>query len=152
MKKINLNMGLLVGFLSGVTLGLCLKVAEALFEVKVYTLLLNIDFIPYLNLYQFHESIEFLFHIIISCIIGILYVFICNWYKIHQKMKLYIIALAITFPTIFLYFPLTLLANKPTPAVNDLFAISLWIFGHIIYAISLSFFYIIFTQKQRTPS
>ncbi|PWW29578.1 hypothetical protein DFO73_104218 [Cytobacillus oceanisediminis] len=62
--------GILSGFVSGIFLGLFLKVIEVMSGVKVYTLLLNVDYIPILKNYSFPEFVEFLLHLIISVIVA----------------------------------------------------------------------------------
>src|SRR5699024_11796194 len=62
--------------------GFFLKILELITDLKVYTLLLNIDFIPILGNINFPEWIEFSFHIIISVILTyIFYYFVVknNW-------------------------------------------------------------------------
>ncbi|UOY93773.1 hypothetical protein MUG87_06545 [Ectobacillus sp. JY-23] len=127
--------GLFAGTIAGIVLGLSLKFMQALTGSKVYTLLLNVDFIPYMN-QQWSEATEFSFHLIISLLIGMVLHILANrgW---HPWQTAYLL----TLPTIFLYFPLTVLAIKDVPAPNDWFAFSLWIIGHMLYAISLAYTY-----------
>jgi hypothetical protein len=53
----------------------------------------------------------------------------------------------LTLPTIPLYFPLTLLALKPTPAVDDALALFYWTAGHLIFAAVLTIGYIILKRR-----
>src|SRR5690625_3688159 len=83
-KKIEV---LIVGILTSFVLGFFLKILELITDLKVYTLLLNIDFIPILGNINFPEWIEFSFHIIISVILTyIFYYFVvknnCRWQNI----------------------------------------------------------------------
>lgn len=69
------------GMLSGIFLGLFLKMIEISTDIKVYTLLLNVDYFPILKNYNFPESIEFVFHLIISGILAVCLFFIINKYR-----------------------------------------------------------------------
>ncbi|MCM3093311.1 MULTISPECIES: hypothetical protein [unclassified Cytobacillus] len=69
------------GLLSGLFLALFLKMIELSTGVKVYTLLLNVDYFPILKNYHFPESIEFVFHLIISVLLAVSLLFIINKYR-----------------------------------------------------------------------
>lgn len=126
--------GLIAGTLAGIVLGLLLKGIQATSGVLVYTLLLNIDFIPVIGSIHWPESIEFLFHLIISLIIGVVYSL--GSYRFFHKRRVaqLLFAYVLTLPTVFLYFPLTYLAEKPTPPLLDSVAITYWTLGHVVYA------------------
>ena len=125
---------LIAGTIAGIALGFILKGIEAVTGKLVYTLLLNIDFIPIIGNINWPEWVEFLFHLIISLIIGVVYSVGSSRYFAHQRRAQAIFAYVLTLPTVFLYFPLTYLAIKPTPDLLDVTAISYWTFGHLIYA------------------
>jgi hypothetical protein len=129
--------GVLSGTASGVLLGLSLKWIEALTQKKVYTLLLNVDFIPWLGRIQWSEQMEFLFHLLIAVLLGATYSFISQLFSIRKSSTLLMLAGALTFPTIFLYFPLSALAVKETPAINDFTSFGYWTFAHVLFAFSL---------------
>ncbi len=71
-----LRLGISIGMLSGIILGLCLKWIEWLTGKQVYTLLLNVDFIPIIGPIQWPEWVEFVFHLLIAVAIGIVFVYI----------------------------------------------------------------------------
>ena len=48
-----------------------LKVVELITHLKVYTLLLNVDYIPYINAFAFPELIEVGFHLVVSIALAI---------------------------------------------------------------------------------
>ncbi|KUP07662.1 hypothetical protein Q73_04835 [Bacillus coahuilensis m2-6] len=130
--------GIIIGTISGLLLGFFLKGIEYLTGVKVYTLLLNVDFIPIIGDIQWPEFIEFFFHCIISFLIGILYLYIIEkssnkWFGEHPLFTSFLI----TLPTIPLYFPLVLLAEKTVPPLWDIVAFTYWGLGHIVYFFSL---------------
>lgn len=129
-----IKLGLIAGTISGIVLGFLLKIIEACTGVLVYTLLLNIDFIPVIGSYKWPEFMEFTFHVIISLIIGVVYSIISYRYLHKRKVAQLIFSYLLTLPTVFLYFPLTYLAEKPTPPLMDLVAIAYWTLGHIVYA------------------
>ncbi|QPC46206.1 hypothetical protein [Mangrovibacillus cuniculi] len=139
--------GLIVGTLSGFVLGFSLKWIEMLMDKKVYILLLNIDFIPILGEYTFAEWIEFAFHLIISLIIGILYVFILEKGILGSWLNKWSLAAVLTFPTLFLYFPLSMLAIKDVPPPTDYLAFLYWVIGHVLYAISLPIIFNLFPKR-----
>ncbi|MCM3772000.1 hypothetical protein M3225_16145 [Priestia aryabhattai] len=118
-----IRLGISIGILSGSILGLCLKWIEWLTGKQVYTLLLNVDFIPIIDPIQWPEWVEFVFHLFIAVVIGIVFVYIVDKLNNMSIRKIVLCSFLLTLPTIPLYFPLTLLALKPTPAVDDALAI-----------------------------
>ena len=126
--------GLFAGAISGIALGFLLKAIEAITGKLVYTLLLNVDFIPIIGQINWPEWIEFVFHLFISLIIGVIYSIGSSRYFSKQRKAQAILAYILTLPTVFLYFPLTYLAIKPTPGLWDFTAITYWTLGHVIYA------------------
>ncbi|MBM7603476.1 putative membrane protein YagU involved in acid resistance [Metabacillus crassostreae] len=131
---VKLKTGLFTGLISGVILGLFLKSSQMITGHKVYTLLLNIDFLYNKPL---PEMIEFVLHLLISVIIGIVYISICDFKGLVRFKEKFILSLILTAPTFLLYFPLTILAIKNTPSVSNISAISLWVIGHLLYALIL---------------
>ncbi len=142
-----LRLGISIGMLSGIILGLCLKWIEWLTGKQVYTLLLNVDFIPIIGPIQWPEWVEFVFHLLIAVAIGIVFVYIVGKLNNMSIRKIVLCSFLLTLPTIPLYFPLTLLALKPTPAVDDTVAIFYWTAGHLIFAAALVFGYIILKRR-----
>lgn len=138
--------GALTGFISGSIMGLAVKGLEAVFSKKIYTLLLNVDFIPFIGNRNLPELVEFLFHVIIAVFIGIIFAWLMEK-KASSKTSPYICSLLLTLPTVFLYFPLTILAIKDTPPVDDPISFSLWTVGHILFAILVPIFY--FPRKNK---
>jgi len=126
--------GLVTGLISGTVLGLFLKLVETLTKLKVYTLLLNIDFI-YIG--YIPEILEFIIHLAVSVIIGIIFVFFTHSLKLIQMKQQVLLSCFLTLPTVFLYFPLTILSIKETPDILDFTAILWWTLGHLLYALIL---------------
>ncbi|AYE52203.1 hypothetical protein [Priestia megaterium] len=142
-----LRLGISIGMLSGIILGLCLKWIEWLTGKQVYTLLLNVDFIPIIGPIQWPEWVEFVFHLLIAAAIGIVFVYIVGKLNNMSIRKIVLCSFLLTLPTIPLYFPLTLLALKPTPAVDDAVAIFYWTAGHLVFTAALVFGYIILKRR-----
>jgi len=128
--------GTIIGLVSGTLLGLFLKWMQVLTGIKVYVLLLNVDFIPGFGNKDLPEWMEFLFHLVISCVIGVVFVFMMERLKVSSSGS-WLLSLVLTVPTVFLYFPLSYLAIKNVPGLMYGEAIFLWTAGHILYALSL---------------
>lgn len=128
-------------------MGLFIKVLEMISGKKIYVLLLNVDFIPGFKDASFSEPTEFAFHLIVAVLIGIMFALIVERFQLQNKKRQFYAAVALTIPTVFLYFPLTILAIKETPSVNDATAIFLWSIGHLAFALFLPIFYK--TTKQK---
>ncbi|MBN8191610.1 hypothetical protein JI667_05540 [Bacillus sp. NTK074B] len=133
--------GFVIGLISGTLLGLFLRGMQTLTGIKVYVLLLNVDFIPMFTSKSLPEWLEFSFHLAISCVIGTIFVYILEKQNVTKKGS-WILSLILSFPTLFLYFPLSYLAVKDVPGLFDSTAILIWAVGHILYALSLPALYI----------
>ncbi|WP_078550646.1 hypothetical protein [Litchfieldia alkalitelluris] len=130
---------LMPGLISGITLGVFLNFVEILTEKQVYRLLLNVDFIPIINKMNYPEMVEFIFHLIISLAIGILLHYIIVVLRLSSRRALYSASFLITVPTIFLYFPLSLVSYQPITQYNDVYAFTLWTIGHLVYWLVLTY-------------
>lgn len=140
--------GVWIGFWSGLILGLLFKWIQAVTEVNVYSLLLNVDFIPVIGKTDWSELTEFLFHTIVSVIIGIVYVYLAKR-RPYTFGQLTVLSLIVCSPTFFLYFILSSLAiTDQVPGLTDWEAITYWIFGHLAYSLMLPIFYRIFERKN----
>ncbi|WP_246943911.1 hypothetical protein [Bacillus pinisoli] len=126
----------LIGIVSGVLLGFFFKGIEISLGIKVYTLLLNIDYIPYLKELSLPEWGEFLLHLIVSILLCIiLYSLIrrSTWTNKQMMVRIVLINTIIGF----LLYPTTALSTR-TPALTSLEALSFWIIGHIVYGVILA--------------
>ncbi|MBD8839950.1 hypothetical protein IFU39_19230 [Paenibacillus sp. CFBP 13594] len=122
--------GILTGMVSGVVLGLFLKIIQLYTGEKVYTLLLNIDFVPGLPP-TLPEIIEFSLHLVVSVVIGILYVW---WVRLTGRPMFKGILLGAA--SSLLYIPLSQLSSR-VPDLYDVSAILYWIVGHLLFGIML---------------
>lgn len=144
MRRLLAN-GAFTGLLSGTFLGLFLKMAEITTGIKVYTLLLNVDYFPILKNYHFPELIEFGFHLIISVILGVSLLFLIKKYR-WNRTQIFIRTLFITFSIGVLLYPTTALSAR-TPELTSLPAIFIWLLGHLLYGLLLS---VLFIKKRKS--
>ncbi|GLB59776.1 hypothetical protein [Cytobacillus sp. NCCP-133] len=141
----NFAKGTIAGLISGVFLGLFLKFIESVTSVKVYMLLLNVDYIPILNNYRFPEIVEFMLHLIISMILAVLLLYLIahdQWAKNQVVIRTISISILIGI----LLYPTTAFSER-TPALNSMPAIVFWLIGHLLYGWVLSLFF-----KEKRPS
>ncbi|SDJ87557.1 hypothetical protein [Sediminibacillus albus] len=136
LKKITIA-GLVSGTISGVLLGCYLWMVEALTDKQVYTLLLNVDFIPILAGYE-QQLIEWLFHVIISWAIGVVYCFYLWKKQIFSWKKRLLAAAGIAAVAAATYFPLTILFIQEIESPDDLLALGYWVSGHALFAYVLA--------------
>jgi len=134
MKRIALK-GSLVGIVAGLILGLFLKWMEALSGLKVYTLLLNVDYIPFLN---FNEFGDFVLHMLVSIPLAIVLLFLVAFFG-WRKGIIWRMVLSGFIVGVFLY-PLTLLSDR-TPPIDSVSSIALWLLGHVMYGWILGLFF-----------
>lgn len=131
-----------IGLMNGILLGLILKFIERLTGVGVYTLLLNVDFIPIIGTIQWTEPIEFLFHVVMSIVIAFIFVKAVHYFQFATSFwKLLLLSFVLCLPTIGLFFILSELAIKEVPLWNDWVAFAYWSMGHLIYVWVLAFLY-----------
>ncbi|QHE61161.1 hypothetical protein FHE72_09080 [Rossellomorea vietnamensis] len=140
------QIGFAVGIISGTILGLFLKWIQGLTGIKVYVLLLNVDFIPVFAS-TLPEWLEFSLHLLVSCGIGLVFVFLMEKLNVSSRGA-WILSLLLTFPTVFLYFPLSYLAVQDVPGLFDEMAITFWTIGHLLYGLSLPPLYQFFTKAN----
>jgi hypothetical protein len=136
--------GTLTGIISGVVLGFFLKTVQAYTGEQVYTLLLNIDFVPGLPP-TLPEFIEFALHLIVSVVIGIFYL----WWVRHSGRPM-IKGILLGAVSSLLYIPLSQLSSR-VPDLNDVAAILYWIAGHLLFGIVLGLCGKYINAKKATP-
>lgn len=127
--------GVLFGLWTGAALGLFLKLVQATAGSLVYTLLLNVDFIPltdWTGMNPLPEWFEFSLHLAVSVIIGILYVLMIRR-GFRPRATGFVLGML---PSV-LFIPLTLLSER-TPQVTDMEALAWWLAGHFIYCVLLA--------------
>lgn len=125
---------LYLGVVSGILLGLLLKLIESITTVRVYTLLLNIDFIPIIGGIAWGETVEFIFHVLVSIVIAFVFVYLVIRLRIEKSFsKLLFLSFILCLPTFGLYFLLSSLAIKEVPAWNNWLAFTYWSVAHLFY-------------------
>ncbi|MGG3798689.1 hypothetical protein [Metabacillus fastidiosus] len=131
-----LIISLLYGTISGIVLALFLKLIEKITGDKVYTLLLNVDYIPVINRYQFSEIVEIIFHLIISVLLtGTLWIFL-YYRKITEHKDRVLFCLAVCFVIGALLYPTTVFSDR-TPPLLSVSSLMYWLIGHIVYGLIL---------------
>ncbi|WP_145333433.1 hypothetical protein [Paenibacillus xylanexedens] len=118
--------GIITGIVGGVFLGLFLKAVQTITGEKVYTLLLNIDFVPGLPP-RLPEWIEFSLHLAVSVVIGIFYI----WW-VRRSGRPVSRGIFLGAASSLLYLPLSPLSSR-VPDWNDTGAILYWVVGHLLF-------------------
>lgn len=121
--------------MSGVVLGLFLKLIQSITKLKVYTLLLNVDYIPTLKNLILPEIVEFGLHLMISVVLA----FGVNFYITRREFKKgTIISFVVKVSLLIglLLFPTTILSER-TPSITNAYAFLVWMVGHWIYGFVL---------------
>ncbi|WP_438311253.1 hypothetical protein [Sporosarcina sp. FA9] len=148
LSKQGILKSILYGLLSGLFLTVFLKMVEMLTSNKVYTLLLNVDYFPFLNQYEFSEPVEVVFHLIISVALSVcLYILIIRL-KINSRNKVIYLSTAVCFIVGIALFPTTALSNR-TPSITDMSSIFFWLVGHILYGYILGFLLVKSVPKRK---
>lgn len=124
----------IVGLINGLLLGLISKGLEILSGIKVYQLLLNVNFIPVIGEVPWNEAWLFSFHLLISIFITLSYAYIM---RKRKTVRRFTFALLFIIPAVLLYFPLSVLSKTVVTLPFDFSAFSLWAFAHLIYALFL---------------
>ena len=138
--------GTWIGIVTGIILAIFMKIVQAITGDKVYTLLLNVDYIPIVKEYQFPEVIEVFFHLIVSVVLCIILVFLCD------KSSGFIRKHAILFPLIvnvvigLLLYQTTSFSDR-TPDVTNMMSLFWWTFGHALYGLLVGILISRNTQK-----
>ncbi|WP_090831464.1 MULTISPECIES: hypothetical protein [unclassified Bacillus (in: firmicutes)] len=135
MSKKHILQATMAGVVSGIFLGLFFKFAQTVTEIKVYTLLLNVDYVPILQSFRRSETFEFSLHLIISILLSIVILYIIQSKGWGNREKITFTIFVSVAVGIILY-PTTLLSER-TPAFTDMYAFLLWLVGHLIYGVLL---------------
>ena len=123
------------GLLSGVVLGLFLKIIQSITKLKVYTLLLNVDYVPILKDIKLSEIAEFGLHMVISIALA----FGVNFYIMRKDLSRRSInrfVIRVSLIVGLLLYPTTLLSER-TPSITNFSAFLVWMVGHWIYGLVL---------------
>ena len=127
------------GIISGIIMSIFLKGIEELTHLRVYTLLLNVDYIPLLKRVTSNEPLELILHLIVAVIVSVV------WFVVLQKINLTkkkgrIATIMMAMCIGLLLYPSTIMSER-TPALSSLPSLEFWLLGHLIFGILLSLFY-----------
>ncbi|MBB4827078.1 ABC-type Fe3+-siderophore transport system permease subunit [Sporosarcina luteola] len=139
-----------IGTFAGLVLSCFFYVIERTTGNKVYTLLLNVDYIPVFRNYTYSEPVELLFHIIISVLLVYsLYLMIQIW-KIKRIIA---VCILINFLLGAILYPTTGFSTR-TPPIESLSAIGYWLAGHLLYGLILGLLFklVLRTREKRRGS
>jgi hypothetical protein len=132
LTKQGLQRAVLYGMISGLFLAALLKIVEYITRFNVYTLLLNVDYIPYVNTFVFPELVEVGFHLIVSLALAICLYLLIVYRKISSRKKIIFLCTFVCFIIGVALFPTTTFSDR-TPAFTSILSFSYWIVGHIMY-------------------
>ncbi|KZO00034.1 hypothetical protein ACP2W0_02330 [Pseudobacillus badius] len=128
------------GLIAGIILSIVFKLIEQITQVKVYTLLLNVDYIPIINRYYFPEIIEVSFHLVVSILLSMVLLAVLQHERVTTGGHILAWCTAICTLIGLLLFPTTALSDR-TPAVTSIPALSYWLAGHALYGLVLGFLF-----------
>lgn len=132
------------GMIAGLVLTLFLKVIQFMTGYKVYTLLLNIDYIPILNVFKFPEIVEVIFHLIVSVVLATVLILILRQLPTISSITIIALCIFVSFIIGGLYFPTTIFSER-TPPLSSLPSFFYWMVGHVLYGSILG---ILFSSRR----
>lgn len=127
------------GLLGGLILTFLFKWIESTTGEKVYTFLLNVDYIPVIGGIVFQEWIEVSFHIVVSVSVALGFYLLYRLRPSWKKRAIAICAVGSVFIGIVL-FPTTALSDR-TPDLTDGLSLIYWLLGHAIFGAVLGIFF-----------
>ncbi|SFK74471.1 hypothetical protein SAMN03159341_101371 [Paenibacillus sp. 1_12] len=122
------------GIGAGLFIGIFFRFVEFEWKIKVYTLLLNVDYVPVLRNLSLTEATEFSIHMVISVVVALVLYKLIRRTNDTQRMVLAFVIWSLLIG-ILLY--LTTLLSTKTPAIYDVSAITVWLVGHALYGLLL---------------
>lgn len=140
-SKQGLLKSVLYGLIAGLFLAALFKLIEYATSFKVYTLLLNVDYIPYINTFILPEFIEVSLHLIVSVALAICLYLLIIFTNILSPIKIIFLCMFVCFFIGAALFPTTALSTR-TPPVTSLPSFSYWILGHIMYGAILGMLFV----------
>ncbi|MCM3759041.1 hypothetical protein M3197_16500 [Sporosarcina aquimarina] len=127
------------GLIGGLILPFLFKWIEYATGEKVYTFLLNVDYIPIVGDIAFPEWVEVFFHLIVSIAVALGFYLLFQLRPSWKKRALPICAVGSVIIGIAL-FPTTALSDR-TPELTDGLAFLYWVLGHAIFGAVLGIFF-----------
>lgn len=132
-------LSIVYGLVSGFALTFLFKWMESMTGEKVYTFLLNVDYIPILGTIAFPEWIEVTFHLVVSIAVALGF-YIMYQLRPHWKRLAIGICTIVSIIIGFALFPTTAFSDR-TPEITNGIALLYWIFGHAIFGMILGIFF-----------
>lgn len=131
--------GIGAGIISGILLGAFLWAVEEQSGRRVYTLLMNVDYIPGVNAFTYPASVEFLFHLIVSVILATILLWLIRRMRMLGNR---IIVWLVTVNTLIgaLIWPVTSFSGR-TPPPADWVSLAWWLAGHALYGAVLGWLF-----------
>ncbi|WP_431027212.1 hypothetical protein [Lysinibacillus sp. LZ02] len=126
---------LVYSIIAGIFLGLLMKWMQYVTGYKIYTLLMNVDYIPILKEYTFPGWVEFTFHLIIAVILAYVIVWIA-WKKSFTRKQLISFTVIVNIVIAIALYPTTTLSDR-TPPLLSFPSFGLWLVAHIAYGVVL---------------
>ncbi|QTD39888.1 hypothetical protein [Sporosarcina sp. Te-1] len=137
-----------LGILAGLGLSVFFKIIEDTTDYKVYTLLLNVDYIPVFRDYTYSEPVEVLFHLIISILLVYgLYLLI----QMRRVRRIIVVCVVINILLGVLLYPTTALSAR-TPPIRSFPAMGYWLIGHFLYGLTLGILFQFVFRKDGMSS
>ena len=115
---------------AGLLIGLYMKAVQQLTGQTVYTLLLNVDYIPLLNELALSELWEFALHLVVSALVGIGLALLQDLSLAQRTANLFRYGGQLANRIVL--FPTTLLSDR-TPSIGSGAAWTWWLVGHAVY-------------------
>ncbi|MGM8211502.1 hypothetical protein ACLIBH_01785 [Virgibacillus sp. W0430] len=139
---------MLIGIGTGFLLGAILKGVQFITGKYVYTLLLNVDYIPIIRAWEMSEAAEFSLHLIVSIVLVNVLYFLFRKLNRHAHVSDYVVTNGLI--GLLLYFT-TALSDR-TPHVLDGVSILYWVIAHIVYgaAVGVSIRYLVREKGLKT--
>ncbi|WP_025784428.1 hypothetical protein [Sporosarcina sp. D27] len=119
------------GLIGGLILTFLFKWIESATGEKVYTFLLNVDYIPVVGDIAFQEWIEVLFHLVVSVSVALGFYLMYRLRPSWEKRAITICTVGSVIIGISL-FPTTALSDR-TPEITDGLSLLYWLLGHAIF-------------------
>ena len=121
--------------IAGIFLGFFMKWLQDVTGYKVYTLLMNVDYIPILKEYTFPSWVEFTFHLVVAVILAYAIVSVA-WKKHYTRKQLIQFTIVVNIFIAIALYPTTSLSDR-TPALFSFPSFGLWLVAHIAYGVVL---------------
>lgn len=136
---------LFIGTVSGIILAVILGVVQYFTSKQVYTLLVNMDYIPLLNKLPVHPVIGFAFHLVFA-IVAILFLYtLLKLLDLHTNILMYVVGNTIGGA---LFYSLTYFSSL-SPPLTDIVAWLYWTVAHTIFGFTVGFLiHFLITKKE----